>query len=75
MSSTTVEKQQESNTILAVPTFDMVVHAVARRFYLSDCKHKGWDPYSYPYVDAGSIRRAKEAVDFLGYADDVDLSV
>lgn len=56
------------------PSYDQVLHALARRIYLGFCEHKNWTPYPFPYVDNASIRGARIAIDMLGYDDQVDLN-
>lgn len=53
------------------PEFDMVVLHLGRRMYENFCSHKKWEPFPFPYVDGGSLRSARIAVDYLGYDDDV----
>lgn len=71
--TTTTEVVTERNMPEA-PTYDQVLHALARRFYIAMCEHRQWTPYSYPYVDRNSISSARIAIDFLGYDDNVDIN-
>lgn len=58
-----------------IPSTQQVIHVLARKMYLAFCEKKGWDPHPFPYVDNSSIQYATIAVGYLGFEDDVDLSV
>lgn len=49
----------------------IVTLMMARKLYEDLAAHKGWEPWEFPYVDRGSMKIAKRAVDYLGYDDDL----
>lgn len=55
------------------PTTDQVVHHLARLMYVAHAEARGWQANPYPYVDPGSIRNARIAVDLLGFEDSLQL--
>jgi len=62
-----------STTTDTAPSTDQVVHFLARSMYLAHASSRGWTPNAYPYVDPGSIRNARIAVDLLGFEDSLQL--